>query len=1137
MIATHVHSMYSALDGHSKIEEIADRVEHMGHCACALTDHGVVAGHLELDKVFRKRGLKPLFGCELYHGVRIGEKLGQSRDQAHLIALAMTDEGLKNLWRLNDAAAQEPKFHHVGRVSTEDLRRYREGIVFTSACPLGLVAKEIMRGDTSSLNMYLDLFGDDFLIALTTYPDSMFFDKEIEEPFMVSDLNRALTGIAQERGLRVIAEDDAHYAWEKDWPVHDAYVAKNTGDTIFTPLDERGMYHPEGALCMKDEATVRRNLAYLPEDVVDEAVATTDCLAERADAHLPQVERHLPVFIPDGSPWVEKGKYADDAADQLFIDLLEEGMHKRYGEDPSAIVEDKTVYEAEVFIKAGLHHYFLLAWDVMQFADQPNVIFEDSISRAIERGPGRGSSAGCINAFELGITDIDPLPYDLIFERFWNPGRAEGFPDIDSDFEKGRRSEIKEYLKWRWGKDRVRSIGNIAHMKPKSVIEKMWYACGLTWDEMDDLKNIVDKVPDLDILGHKQIGWSRETEPGKVIYVMEEVGDKLTSYVAEQPKNRQGILVQFLDYCDNLCNRISNYGVHASGIVISDIDLPDYAPCRFAGAKDQRIPVTQFPMDDIDALKLVKFDALGLRTLDVLAEWKQWLKDEHGIDLEWSQLEWEDHPDEMWEQLWEYYAGIFQIEKGLPAKLCKEFRPANVADLSIILAMNRPGPIRSGAPDSFIRRRNGLEETTYDDPFVKDLLQETYGWFLYQEQVIRYFGKLGYTEGEADAVRKILGKKQPEKWLALFHGRGEWKGRSYIEMAARNGLGDISKTKAVAWEGEDIKDKSGKLIYRNDAVNAWVVWCKLVDFAKYSFNKAHTVAYATISFRTNFAKYYGPDGFFAACVNNVDKQKKAERIPDFINEARRKGIKVHGPDIERSMALVRAYLGDIYFGFNDVKNVSEAGSHYLVKLRDQEKVPVGSPEELGGWIVDAGKERSKENARRKKVGEPKLEGKSPGQTLNSGHIESLYTAGAWERLENYPTPVREMQAREKEMLSVILTDNCEEVLAANRDIIEECDTYEEATAPYPGEDVRYTLPGIITSVRETTTRAAGKKMGIVTIEYEAETIEFAVFPDAWRSMRFLWQERTPGIFTIKHALNNKTQKPGYHFESGEILNV
>jgi DNA polymerase-3 subunit alpha len=511
-------------------------------------------------------------------------------------------------------------------------------------------------------------------------------------------------------------------------------------------------------------------------------------------------------------------------------------------------------------------------------------------------------------------------------------------------------------------------------------------------------------------------------------------------------------------------------------------------------------------MDDIDKLGLIKFDALGLRTLDVLSDWKAAMA-RHDIEIEWSGLEWEDHDDEMWELLHKKYsAGIFQLEAGYASKLSEQLHPMSVADLSMIGALNRPGPIRSGAPDSFIARRRGDEEIRYDDPFLTDLLDTTYGWFLYQEQVIRFFGKLGYDESDADAVRKILGKKQPEKWAALWDGTDEWEGKSYVEMC----------TKAR------ISEKNYKII-----------WAKLVDFGKYSFNKSHSVAYGTIGFRALFAKYNAPAEFYMACIRNVDKNKKAERIPAFVNEARRWGIVVHGPDIERSNVKTEVHNGDIYIGFDDIKKVSTEAAKYLVEIRDS-GIDLSTPEKLNEYKEALSKQWSDENKRRKKENQPKLEGKSPGQRLNAGHIEHMYTAGVWERLEGFPTPLREMQERQKEMLSVVLADNVAEAFANNLEEVAECDTYEEAKAPYT-EDMKFKLPGVITNVVMTEVKRGpnkGQSMGIVTIEYEGESLEFAVFHNKWTSTQFLWHERTPGIFVIRHAKNKKTGQTGYNLEEG-----
>lgn len=1122
----HNHSEYSKIDGLSKIDEIADRMEETGRTACGLTDHGVVAGHLEFDKVFRKRGLKPLFGCELYHGVAFGEVKGAQRDQAHLIALAMTDVGLQNLWRLNDAAAQEEQFHHVGRVSWDNLREFREGLVITSACAGGLVPKGLLRGDYTALNQYLEIFGDNFYIELSTYPDwAVFEDSDLEEGISPGALNELLLDTAIERGIPITYGDDGHYAFPHQFEAHDAYIAKSTGQSIYTPLEERKMYHPEGALCIKTEEEVREALSYLPEAAVDEALRNTDEIAERADAHLPEVRRHLPKFVPKDSPWVTE-KYDDDAADLLFLDLIEKGMYERYGDEPDEQVIEQTQYEAEIFIEAGLHHYFLLAWDVMQFCDNPSTIFPEVDPRPIERGPGRGSSAGCINAFELGITDVNPLPYDLIFERFWNPGRAKGFPDIDSDFEKFRRREVKDYLALRWGHNRVRSIGNITRMKPLGLVEIMWHAGGISYTEAEALKKIIAKTPDLEILGVDQIGWAREADPGKVWYVWEEVGEDILDWIKKQPKNRHDVLLRFIELCEVLCNRVSNYGVHASGIVISDEDLQAIAPCRFASAKEQRIPVTQFAMDDIDALMLVKFDALGLRTLDVLADWKHQMQEDHGIEVEWSQLEWEEHPEEIWELLDDgYSSGIFQIEKGYPKQLCEKIKPRGVLDMSAIVALNRPGPIRSGAPDSYIARRAGTEEVTYDAPFLEDILKDTYGWFLYQESVIRYFNKLGYSESDADVVRKILGKKQPEKWVDLFQGRDEWKGKGYIEMAAKAGLGDIETTKARFWEGQDVDG-----LWDEVKEPAWVIWRKIVDFAKYSFNKAHSVAYGTIAFRCAFAKYYGSAEFYKACIRKVDKNKKTERIPMYINEARRMGIPVLPPDILRSLSVVSTNQGDILFGFSDVKNVGEAGELICDIRNDYE---VTTPELLDDALVAEGEQWS---ARKKeaKLKEAKFVERSPKQQLGSNKIASLYNAGAWDAYLDRGITMQQKQAYEKELLGVIISDDSPQILMNNYDKIADCDTYDEALAPWDGEERIHTLCGTITSLRETFTKKEGKAMGIVTIEYEGDELEFAVFPAQWKAYKFLWKERTPGIFTIRYNLN-KQDEPGYNFKEGEKL--
>jgi DNA polymerase-3 subunit alpha len=1131
----HNHSDRSALDGFSTPEEIARRAEEIGAPAIALTDHGVVSGHLDFAKALTKRGIKPIFGCELYHGTKWTDFKGRERDQAHLIALAYTDEGLRNLWRLVDATAHPDKFRYVGRNSWDDIERYREGIIFTSACALGMVPQALLRGDTTPLDRYLEILGPDhFLLEVSTYPgDWDFRDSGEDEPVNTRTINELIVEVGLERGCEFIYGDDGHYAFPDQWEYHDAYLACSTKQTIYTPVEERTMYHPPGAVCIKDGDTVREALSYLPDQVVDNAIENSLRIAESCDVSLPDVRRHLPVFVPSDCPWLEESVGYDPEATgaEVFISLVERGIVRRYGEDAPDYVWDRAIREMEVFLEdeSHLYDYFLLAWDVCEYCDHAG----------IERGPGRGSSAGCIVAYALGITDVDPLHYGLIFERFWNPGRAEGFPDIDSDFEKSRRREVREYLAERWGKDRVRSIGTVGRMKPKATIDRIWYGCDVTWNEKEELKGIVGETPDIDILGHEAIGWDPEIEPGKVIYVQNAVGQKIEEWVAKQPSKRQPILRKFIDFLRHICNRVENYGIHASGLVISDTDTPPELPCYLRGPKDDRVPATLFAMDDVDKRFFIKLDVLGLRTLDTLADWKRQMAERHGIDIKWSGLDLQDHPDEMWDLLADgYAAGIFQIESGYPKKLAEEFKPRSVEDLSIILALNRPGPIRSGAPDSFIVRRRGEEDDKFDGrkiPLLAEILEPTYGWFLYQEQVIAYFTALGYNLSDADAVRKILGKKKPEQWLALFTGEGEWAGKSYIEMAAKAGLGDLSGTQAANWDGRDVEDEHGKPLFPKVTEDAWVIWRSIVNFAKYSFNKSHTVAYAVIAFRCLFAKYYGDAEWYTSCIRTVPKDKRAERMPLYINEARRKGIEVLPPDIALSNSDVSIADDAIVFGLGDVKGVSSSGD-YVVRLRNEMGVDISTPEKLFDAIEELNKNFLKDKKAAAKEGKPYDKSvKSPKQSLQANKIKALFDAGAWDNLGERELPLSEKQAYEKELLEVILTDNTDKAFENAFEEVAECDTYEDALESYAGVDTVWRLPGVVTNVRETKTREAQKAMGIVTIEYQDKELTFAVFPDRWRKTKFLWKERTPGIFTIAHTWNSKRNESGYHFKDGERL--
>jgi DNA polymerase-3 subunit alpha len=849
------------------------------------------------------------------------------------------------------------------------------------------------------------------------------------------------------------------------------------------------MWHPM-ALYMMEEWEIRNNQHYLPESVIDEALRNSVEIGEKCNAELPAIKRHLPVFIPAHSPYV-KEEHKQDSAAKLFIDLVEAGIIYRYGEDAPAEIWERAEKEMEVFLTAeigipgGLSHYFLQAWDFCQFCDDEGII----------RGPGRGSAAGSLVSYALGITDVDPLRYKLSFERFYNPGRAKGFPDIDTDFPVAARQKIKDYLASRWGHDNVRSIGTVTRMKPKAALDRTCNAMGVTWDEKEAIKKIVSTVPDLEILTSSSIGW-KDDGSGKSIYVWDHVEKEITRYINAQTQDRQDVLNRWMEFLAVVTSRVGGYGVHASGVVVSDGPLDAELPSMWSS--NQKCQATMFPMSDVEIRQFVKQDVLGLRTLDTLQDWHDQMESK-GVNVKWSGLEAKEHPIEMWEMIDKgLTTGIFQIEEKQAArKLAMGLQPRSVEDLGLIVALNRPGPLRSGAPESFIVRRNGGSDDKFDGREVEqlaDILDETYGWFVYQEQVINLFSKMGYSESDADAVRKILGKKLPEEMNALYEGRGEWEGKGYKQVAPE---------------------------FFNSTAMTVLVWDILQDFALYSFNKSHSIAYGTIAFRTLYAKYYAPAEFIMACVRT-----NSDEAGQYVAEGRRMGISVNAPDIKKSDVEISVVDDEIYFGFSNVKGIGKTTAKYIKKLT--EAYDIGTPTELVAALAEEAKDWTAAKERHKESDNPApFKKKSPNQECRVNVIEALNCVGAFDSYSGRSTPMPMIQKYEKELLGIILTDNTVEAFQKNQDLIDACDEYEGFLSSQ--SDIRARLPGIITQVRKTKTKAQGKEMGIVKIEMGEDTVEFAVFPQQWISYKHLWQERTPGVFLLR-----KTDR-GINFEEGMKL--
>lgn len=1047
LLAVHNHSEFSALDGFATAKEIADRIEAIGLSGAFLTDHGTTAGWTPFAKEMQSRGLQWGLGMEAYmaresrllHPKRIK---GEKGDAFHLILLAKNTEGYRNLLRLSDEANRSG-YYYYPRVDWDLLERYREGLICTSACMGGLVCDGIERSDLSDFHRYREIFGDDFYIELHTYQS----EKQ-------RDLNLALQDLADDFSCPVVVANDAHYPSPDNHYHHELLLAMQMNRQV----DMDDPYHPP-CLYIMDDADVRKALLGhgLRESMVRDAIDNTELIYEKCKVALPEHKTYLPSYPAD-----EAGK---TSAEQM-LDLLFDGLEKRYGVPLSEAVIDRAIFEYQAIAEAGLSDYFMIVHDFLTYAYKKGILV----------GPGRGSAGGSILAYALGITHIDPLKYGLYFERFWNPGRSAGLPDIDIDFEVIRRKEVKEYVTRKWGEDRVLGIGNHIRMGAKSAIDKVakaTWADQVEYRDMKAIKAIIDSTTDA--------GLAADWEA-----IIDLVGDELDPWIDQYP----GL---FRD-ADEMTGRIATYGVHASAVVISSVPLPEHLPAMLRTSKDddgatgEKVLVTQLDMRGVEDAGFPKFDFLGLRNLDTLmatalasgdfdhiedeVERRQAIID-HYRDYPYFSL-----PDSYWEQLEKGHTlGFFQIEEGASAKrIAKRVKPRSIGELGLAVGMNRPGPLRGGSVDRMIARRDGEEEVVYPHEILRDVLEETQGEFIYQEQVISFMRAIGYSLGEADHIRKVMGKKKVEAMLA--------EKPTYLERATK---------------------------YMPEAT-AESLWQLVWNFSKYGFNKSHAVGYGMILAWTMYAKWKWPVEFIMSSI--ITNPKKAG---EYIKEGFRLGVKVGGPDINRSAATISKVGTEILFGLVDIKGVGYDAVRWIEEHR-----PYASYEDFMLKLGDA-----------QAVWEEDKRGKSPRQRVRSNVIQALLDAGAFDAIHDRGLTESEMLDLEEELLGVALwtDERLARLIGEHRERLESMDGLEVLDTD---DQEEYWVPGIITSVTTTRTRDTaryqpGRSMGFVTIEWKGQAVRCAAFPDAWDAYRFMFKRGVVGEFHVR------TGKRGASLMKGKII--
>ena len=844
----HVHSEYSLLDGMSKINKAPEYVKSLGMDSLAITDHGVMFGIIDFYKSCKKSGIKPIIGCEVYVAprTRFDKDPDRDRNMNHLILLAENMIGYKNLTKLVSAAFTEG-FYFKPRVDKELLREHSEGIICLSACLAGAIPRKILNGDYSGAKAEAlelrDIFGKDN------------FYLEIQNHFLDDDkpATQGLVKLSEEIGAPLVATNDAHYIKRSDAKAHDVLLAIQTGSTVD---DENRMRFANDEFYLKSESEM---MELFPEH--PEAIENSHKLAERCNVEFEFGEYHLPEFIPP------EGMTNKDYLRKLCYD----GLERRYGSEAlqdGSTYRDRLESELEVIEKMGYVEYFLIVWDFIHYAK----------SNDIPVGPGRGSAAGSIVAYSLAITEIEPIKYNLIFERFLNPERVS-MPDIDVDFCIDRRQEVIDYVVQKYGKDKVSQIITFGTLKAKAAVRDVGRALNASYAEAD---SIAKAIP---------------AELGMTISKALDINRDLRARYETEP-----LVKNILDMSMAVEGMPRHSSTHAAGIVISKMPLDEYVPLYMS---DKGL-ATQFNMTTIEELGLLKMDFLGLRNLTMINEAIQLIKENHGVEIDFSKMDYDDPA--VYEMISKGNTqGIFQLESAGMTEFMKNLNPSCFEDIVAGISLYRPGPMDS--IPKYIENKKNPEKVKYVDSHLEPILNVTYGCMVYQEQVMQIVRELGgYSFGRSDLVRRAMSKKKMSVMLEekkyFIHGKDDSDGTPSIAGCVANG----------------IPERAAEAIFDD-----------MVSFAEYAFNKSHAAAYAVVSYETAYLKAHYPVEFMAALMSSVMGEPR--HIAAYIRNCKELGIEVLPPSVLHSRRKFIAKDGKIRFGLLAIKNVGSSIVDAIVEGR------------------------------------------------------------------------------------------------------------------------------------------------------------------------------------------------------------
>lgn len=1022
-VPLHVHTEYSLLDGAIRINELVEVASQYRMPAVAITDHGNLFGTIEFYKAATRAGLKPIIGCEVYVAPegRFQKRTTKKGENAfHLILLARDKDGYKNLVTLVSKAYTEG-FYYKPRIDLDLLSQYSGGLIGLSSCMHGEIPYYLSQGlidkARDSALKYKNILGpENFYLELQ--------DNGIKEQY---EINKMLLELSRELHIKVVATNDCHYLRKEDARAHDILLCIQTGKTINS---EDRMRFDTDQLYFKSPEEMKRAFAEIPD-----AILNTREIAERCNLEFHLGVHKLPKFD------IKEGLTPEEYLDSL----ARQGLNNRFSGNPPGAYLERLEYELKVIKKMGYAPYFLIVWDFINYAK----------THGIPVGPGRGSAAGSLVAYSLEITEIDPIKYNLIFERFLNPDRVS-MPDIDVDFCKDRRNEVINYVAERYGKDQVAQIITFGTMAARAVIRDVGRALNIPYKEVDDIAKMIPGGPNI----------------------------KIEKALQQEPKLKEAyesntVVKELIDIARRLEGLSRHASTHAAGVVISPSPLTDYTPLYKNPSEDTI--TTQFDMKSIEAIGLLKFDFLGLKTLTVIEETLRYLK-EQGKEIDFKKIHLDDK--KTFELLSSgHTTGVFQLESSGMREILVKMQPNRFEDLIALVALYRPGPLGSGMVDTFIKRKKGIEKVEYELPHLKEILDETYGVILYQEQVMRIANKVaGFSMGQADELRKAMGKKIREKMAQMEE--------AFIKGAVKNGVNE-AKAKAL--------------------------FEKMSFFAEYGFNKSHSAAYAYLAYQTAYLKAHFPVEFMAA---NLSQEENTDKIVHFINECRAMNIKVLPPDINLSGSRFRVVGGAIRFGLDAVKGVGASAVQQILMARED-----GPFESLEDFVsrVDSRKVNRKVMESLVKAGAfDDITLKEIRKSQSSEEVPpTLLRAYAMEKMDSL--------LKRRSSLSLfnqgsMFTDNSntleikqwteDELLNAEKDAlgffvtghpINRFKGYLRALGvgkittldnSIDGSDIA--IAGIITGLKKMVTKTKSETMAICTVEDEEGIIECIAFPEVYR---------------------------------------